>query len=391
MSMPVSSGSISSLSSLSLSGSLVPKTLSLYFCRRFLASFATIMAGLLSIVYLAEMLELLRRAASHSEVGFSMVLTMAALKMPGTIQVLLPSAVLFTALHFFWSMTKTHELEVTRAAGVSVWNFLAPVVMTALFLGVIDVTVVNPLSSAMAGRFERMEEVYLRNQATSLKLSSSGIWISQSSQKKNGVGGDAAFIHADSIAPDSFTLHNVTIFVNPSDIKNGHRIDADSARLAHGAWELTNAYIHTAGGIVPTFAPTATFPTELTPRSIEESFAPPATISFWKLPAFIDVLEAAGLSSTRHSLYFNALIARPFLLAAMVILAAVFGLRQNRRGGVFATIVLGLGLGLLLFILNDVLQTFAASGGMPVFLAAWGPALVGLTGAAAALFYSEDG
>ena len=51
---------------------VLPRTFSLYLGRRFLLFFVTIMAGLLSIVYVGEMLELLRRSASHPDVGFAL-------------------------------------------------------------------------------------------------------------------------------------------------------------------------------------------------------------------------------------------------------------------------------------------------------------------------------
>lgn len=362
------------------------KTLSLYLIRRYLVSFFSIMLGLLTIVYIAEMLELLRRSTVHADVGFNFILGMAALKLPQTLQVLLPSTILFTALHFFWSMTQTRELEVARAAGVSVWNFLTPVILVALLIGLFEILVVNPFAAAMLSRYERLDGVYFKNQETAVRFFSSGVWISQS----NAENSRAAFIHAQSMRPHTFTLIRVTVFERADKINEGERFDADMAELKEGYWLLTNVYRHPRG-IKSEFLPQMRLPTDLTRQRIEEGFSSPNSLSFWQLPAFIRTLDAAGLSSIRHRLYFDSLLAKPVLLAAMTVVAAVFGLRQTRRGGVFRTIVIGLMLGLLLFILNDVLQTFAASGGMPILLAAWGPALVGLMAGAAALFHYEDG
>ncbi len=362
------------------------KTLSFYLIRRYFASFLSIMLGLLTIVYVAEMLELLRRSAVHTDVGFNFILGMAALKLPQTLQVLLPSAILFTALHFFWSMTQTRELEVARAAGISVWNFLTPVILVALFIGFFEIFVINPFAAAMMSRYERLDGVYFKNQETAVRLSSSGVWISQSKAENS----HAAFIHAQSMRPHTFTLTRVTVFERADKINEGERVDADMAELKEGYWLLTNVYRHPRG-VKSEFLHQMRLPTDLTRQRIEEGFSSPNSLSFWQLPAFIRTLDAAGLSSVRHRLYFDSLLAKPVLLAAMTLVAAVFGLRQTRRGGVFRTIVIGLVLGLLLFILNDVLQTFAASGGMPILLAAWGPALMGLMAGAAALFHYEDG
>lgn len=366
----------------------VPVTLSLYLGRTFIGSFLTILVGLLAVAYIGEMLELLRRASAHPEIGMGLVLRMAGLKLPGTAQIMLPSAILFSALYFFWRMTKTHELEIARSAGLSVWNFLGPVMVAALLLGIIDVTVINPLSAAMVGRFERMEDRYFRGRVSTLEISSAGIWISQAD------GGQQLFLHADSLKSGSFDLQTVIALENPADIDHSRRIDAASATLMPGAWELRDAYIHEpngGNGLKINHQEIVRIPTELTQSKIEDSFASPKSMSFWRLPEFIHTLQAAGLSSVRHQLYFESLLAKPLFLAAMVALAAVFGLKQTRSGGILATIASGLTLGLLLFVLNDVIQTFAQSGGMPIALAAWGPALVGLFGGAAALFHFEDG
>lgn len=362
----------------------IPFTLSLYLGRNFIATFITILAGLLSVVYVGEILELMRRSAAHQDVSMSLIIGMAALKLPGTAQVILPSATLFTALFFFWKMTRSHELEVTRAAGLSVWNFLAPLALAAMLVGAIEVTLVNPMAAAMVGRYERLEDKYFRGRPTTLNISSAGIWISQAD------GQGQAFIHAESLSPATFELTEVIVFENPSDLPRSTRIDADSAVLTPGAWELRNAVIHQEGAR-PVKQALYKLPTDLTQSRIEDSFASPTSLSFWQLPDFIHALNSAGLSSVRHRLYFQSLLAKPTLLAAMVVLAAVFGLRQSRRGGIFATISVGLGAGLLLYVLNDVIQTFAQSGGMPVILAAWGPPMVGLLGGAAALFHFEDG
>ena len=55
---------------------------------------------------------------------------------------------------------------------------------------------------------------------------------------------------------------------------------------------------------------------------------------FWQLPYFIDMAERAGLTASGYRLQYQKLLARPFMLAAMVLLAAAFSLRFFRMGGV---------------------------------------------------------
>ena len=58
----------------------------------------------------------------------ALLLEMAALKLPHTAQDVMPFAVLFGTMLAFWRLTRSNELVVARAAGVSVWRFLTPAI-----------------------------------------------------------------------------------------------------------------------------------------------------------------------------------------------------------------------------------------------------------------------
>ena len=85
------------------------------------------------------------------------------------------------------------------------------------------------------------------------------------------------------------------------------RIEAPDARLLPGRWVLADAVTFNADRSAGP-KQTLTFPTDLTPDRIEDSFASPDTLSVWALPGFIEVLEAAGFSAVRHRLHFQSLL-----------------------------------------------------------------------------------
>jgi lipopolysaccharide export system permease protein len=63
-------------------------------------------------------------------------------------------------------------------------------------------------------------------------------------------------------------------------------------------------------------------------------------VPFWQLSSYIDTAEKAGLAATGYRLQYYQLLAQPFYLVAMVLLAASVSLRFFRFGGV-QKIVLG--------------------------------------------------
>ena len=63
-----------------------------------------------------------------------------------------------------------------------------------------------------------------------------------------------------------------------------------------------------------------------------ESFATPETVPFWQLSSYIDTAEKAGLAAAGYRLQYYQLLAQPFYLVAMVLLAAAVSLRFFRFG-----------------------------------------------------------
>jgi lipopolysaccharide export system permease protein len=101
--------------------------------------------------------------------------------------------------------------------------------------------------------------------------------------------------------------------------------------------------------------------------------------------------DRAGLRAAGYRLQYQQLLARPFLLAAMVLLAASVSLRFFRFGGVQKMVLSGILAGFLLFVLSKITEDMSKSELMSPIAAAWTPVLVGgLTGFVALLF-QEDG
>jgi lipopolysaccharide export system permease protein len=361
-------------------------TMSLYIGRQFTASFFAIFAILLSLILLVDMIELLRRAASKPNVDFSMVLEMAILKLPHMGQQLFPFAVLFGGMAAFWRLTRNNELVISRAAGVSAWQFMLPVLVLAFAFGAAKVMLFNPLASATLARFERIEAAAFKGQVSFLAISSSGLWLRQSD------GIDQSVVHARNVLQQGseVELTAVNVFIYKGAHKFTKRIDAANAILEDGFWHMRDVWVHEPD-IPSAHEDEFWLETDLTLGSIQDNFAPPETMSFWDLPAFIDDLEGSGFSAVRHRLHWHTLLAAPLLMCAMVLIAATFTLRQSRRGGTIYVISGGVLTGFILYFFSDVVFALGLSDSIPVTLAAWTPSGVTTLLGLAMLLHLEDG
>ena len=360
------------------------RTLSIYIGRQFLYWFACVFHALLALTFVFDLVELLRRIAGRQQAGLGIVIQLALFKLPTMAQMLLPFAVLFSTMMTYWRLTRSQELVVARAAGVSVWQFLLPALAAALLIGTFRTTLFNPVASVLTQRYEQIEAQVFRGRTSLLAVSESGLWLRQMSDRGQSI------MHAQGVSQQHMELLDATVFLYEGLDKYSGRIDAASARLEEGSWLLRDALV-SMGDRPPVREPIMRISTDLTIETIQDSFAAPETMSFWELPAFIEVLEKAGFSAARHRLHLHGLLAAPLMLCAMVLIAATFSLRMVRRGGTLAVAGAGIFAGFLVYFASDVIFALGLSGRLPVELAAWTPASVSTLLGLAMLLHLEDG
>jgi lipopolysaccharide export system permease protein len=365
-------------------------TLSLYIVRQFATSVLSMLLALSGLVAMFDFIELLRRSASHPEVSFGLVSQIAALRLPYVSMQIMPFAVLLGGILCFWRLTRSSELIVARASGVSAWEFLTGPTLCAMLFGMIATALISPVSSVMLARAEAMENTYLRSGGGPLALNGGQLWLRQSDRMLTPQG--VAIIHANQVElrGKQLTATQVSVFRLDGADKLLDRVEATRATLGKGNWILSNARTIKADQL-PGPPAEMNLPTDLTVSRVQESFASPDTLSVWALPGFIALLDRSGFSSIRHRLHFQALLALPLLCATMCLVSAGFSMRPARRGGVAKMIGSGVAAGFVLFVVSKIAEEIGQSGALPVALAAWAPAVSGLMLAVALLLHTEDG
>ncbi|MBN8531321.1 MAG: LPS export ABC transporter permease LptG [Alphaproteobacteria bacterium] len=364
-------------------------TMSAYIGRRFAEAVLLVLLVLLGITSLISLVELIRRAATANDAGFGLLLEMSFLKAPILIQRVIQFAVLIGGMLALMRLTRTHELIVARAAGVSVWQFLAPGLGLVFCLGLFTLTVVSPLASMMLSRYEQLEARYFSGKASMMTISSGGLWLRQVDKDEKGTPVETV-VHALRISQKDMEIFDVIVFRFGADDRFLSRVDARTARLEDGTWHLRDALLSAPGKPAKRVGDYV-LKTSLTLEEIQNSFAAPETLSFWQLPGFIHTLEQAGFSALRHRLYFHSILSLPVLLCSMLVMAASFSLRMPRRGGVGIRVVAGVIAGFVIYFLTDLVFALGQSGTLPAEVAAWTPAFVtGLFGVAL-LLHLEDG
>ncbi|MBV9530323.1 MAG: LPS export ABC transporter permease LptG [Bradyrhizobium sp.] len=363
---------------------MITNTLGRYFAGRFVISALGVFVGIFVLLVLVDYIEMVRKTSGLVEASALMVAETSLFRVPQLLEKMLPFCILVGAMTCYLALSRRLELVVARAAGVSAWQFIAPALASAILLGSLATIVYNPMSASLSELSKRMEAELFGNAPGGGIQDASGFWINQ-------VNSDGQMIiNAARSERQGVRLTGLTLFRFDTDNKFKERIEAREATLEGGYWMFKSVRRHSLDG-PPVDQASLKVPTSLTPAQVRNSFSTPETVSFWQLPSYIRSSESSGFATAGYRLQYHKLIAQPFLLAAMVMVAASVSLRFFRFGGVQKMVLSGVGAGFLLYVLSKVTEDLSKAELMHPIAAAWLPVFVGGLTGFLALLYQEDG
>ncbi|HXI86156.1 MAG TPA: LPS export ABC transporter permease LptG [Parvularculaceae bacterium] len=360
-------------------------TLFRYIALKTVFAVAALMLALAALAALADLVESLRFIDKFGgDFGSAVVITL--LRTPSIVQVMLPFIFLFAAIWLFSELNRRAEVAVMRSAGLSVWRLLWPAGLVAIMAGFLVIFVTDPLATRLLAQSESVKD-HLSGQASSaMRVFGDGIWLRQTESQS------ILIINARSFDRAHSAFSRIVIWRLGADSTLLERIDAPEALLSGHTIELHDARVRSmTGEAAERQTPVYAIDTALIPADLDERAKPPETVPLWRIPHYMALAKAAGLSTRRYAIRFHDLCSTPLKLLAMVLIAAMFSLRPVRQGGALKLFLFAVGAGFALYVLSQVAAALGESGVAPVALAAWAPAVAVSLAAITGLLHLEEG
>ena len=355
-----------------------------YLAIEFVKKLAMVFCLLIGVVYLFETIELFNRADENDPVTSVLVFEMAFYKLPQVGHEIMPFIVFFAAIATLRALSDRHELVILRASGLSVWQFLTPLLSMTLLASLVYVTLLHPVFASMMSRYERMDNFYFGDGRETITRIGDGLWLRQEDETGNFI------LKAEHLDGREWIMRDVVVFFFDESLNHSQRIDAQTAQLKEGEWIFNDVSVHQTES-PPRLLPTLKLTTTLTPQTIEESFTAPQTVSFWRLPHFIEALRPTGLDTMPLQSYYQSLLSQPLMVMAMVFMAAVVALRTDRVSKLFPLVALALAMTAAVFFASNFLMTLARGYEIPLFLAVWATPVLIFLFSVYFLSHKEDG
>lgn len=336
-----------------------------------------------AIAILGDFLEMLR-FTNRLNLGAGDAFYFTLLRLPLLLIDFLPFIFLFATVFCLLRMSQAQELAVIRAAGVSVWQFLFPILGATFISAALIVSLIEPLGTKSFTRFNDIK-AELTGVKPKLSFATGGVWFRENSDKGNYIL-RAANLDAQII--DRLIDIEVTVFNKAGDFS--HRLEAKSGMLQDSHFNLEAARRFDMNGAVRPPQNIA-LPSSLAVDNLRQSFMPAKTVNVWQMLGYMERAGKTGIDVTRHQVRFQSLLALPLLLMAMVMVAACFSLPTGRMVSTGQTLGMAILCGFLLFLFNDFTQLLGELGSVPPILSSWIPAIIAMLLAISYLLSTEDG
>ena len=352
---------------------LLPQSMTLfsYMAGRYAVQIALTFVILTAFLYFLDITELARRLGQKdADYPIWQLMGISFLKLPSQISVVLPFSILFGSMMCFFFWCKSHEFTIARATGQSIWSALYPVFVVAFCIGVIEISLINPIAATTAKQYDRqMEQIFGQKPNSSISISTNGLWFKDSS------AGNNLIINGAQLDVEKATIYNPVVYQVQTDGLMQWRLTADQMRLTDNGWiltDVTRTYPQGQSDILGDVL----LPTSLSASDILSSRQSAHTIPVYQLPYFINTQKLAGFPVTEHQVFLHQLIATPLEFIGIVMIAAALTLSHFSRMIKTKLFVYGVAVGFGFYFLSDLIYLLGSSSRIPYLFAGYGPAII---------------
>jgi LPS export ABC transporter permease LptG/LPS export ABC transporter permease LptF len=340
------------------------RLLDTYVARRYLSVATLSFFGLIGLYYIGTFIDKSERLLKGQADGWMLAMFLFY-STPQFIVQVVPMATLVAVLATIGSLTRTGELIVMRACGISLYRVAAPLILLSLIwsggLFMLDDRVLAHANR----RADALDDQIRGNPQHTLDPSSSDNWLADRQGR---------IYYYRVFEPKRATLYGLSVF----------ELTPDGARLAGHTFAQRAAYDgrvwHASNGWAQRFpAVDKMTRQDFTSRTLDieapDKFLGMHTqasdlMTFAELRRQIVSLSHSGLSLVESRVQLQARVAFPLVAVVMTVLGVPFGLTTGRRGalyGVGIAMVLGAGY----WLLNTFFMAVGHAALLPPALAAW--------------------
>ncbi len=351
------------------------KKLYLYIAKKFLFVFLWVLLSVSLLLAVINVFELLGKV-SDKPINLWQIILLDLLPIPSFLEKISVFLIMFSAMISLFSLSVRSEIVVMRSCGLSLFKIITPVILSSLLIGALYLKIFNPASIKASLMFNQMERELIDKKKSDLLSPANGIWIKQDNLSN---AGQEIIIRADKIYRNNLKMKNVSLWFFDENLNFYKKINGKNMVLSQGSWVIKHASINDQNNVnldVEEVRILSNLKPKFIINKILSNFEDPSLFTISSLPSIIVDIKDSGSSPRKFIVYYHSMLAKPFLFAGMCFIAAFFAINNTRSRNNGLLFILGIVVGLILYVVLVVSLQFGSSGIIPVFLSTWTMAIM---------------
>jgi lipopolysaccharide export system permease protein len=349
-----------------------PGILDRYIARLYMRVTGLSFLGLLGLFYISTFIDrsdkIFKSKATPADVGQLLIwLT------PQFVYYIIPIAALLSVLVTYGVLSRTSELTVMKACGVSLYRTALSVVFLSLVFSGVLFALEQRIMAQSNRRAEVLDAKIKGRQPKTMSVLNRS-WVTKGE----------SFYHYGLFDSEQIRMFGLTVFrLKPNSWELESQTFVRHAQYRNGAWEGTEGWRQNFSTDPPTWTPIARqpLPDMESPEYFSKESPQAEFMTVGDLNKYIGDLRASGFNVVPPSVELQRKLAFPLVTLVMTLIAIPFGVGAGRRGALYG-IGLGIVIALSYWILISAFVAIGRAGVLPPVLAGWAPNILvaGLAG-----------
>ena len=306
---------------------------------------------LLTIVMLSLFIQIINlievsRIINSNQFSFFSILYLSILKLPSTINQILPFAIIISTAFFYRYLISNNELISMRNVGFSIIDIFKPVAMAIFIISILFLLFLNPISAYSEKNFE-IKTSKDSSSLYSIKIKNNEIWIKNIQNKKTN------YIKFSNFDLKNMTAENIKIIEIENNLKKFYL--AKKGVLKKNNLNLNNVNIFNINLENNNNIKKLNLDVNFKKNDIINSISNYKHIPFYNYNKHIKSIKKFNLYSQEVSLFYLSEILKPIFLIILGFVVMGFSSKFKRNENFFKVLFYSILIGFIFFIFNEIL------------------------------------
>ena len=303
------------------------------------------------------------------DVGILMPLSLSLMVIPSILINLMPFILFLSSMWVFIKLKNSRDIIALKTFGFSNLSFLILFSFASLFISIVILFVLNPITATTVKYYEDVKGKYDLDKSHLASINANGIWV------KEKKGTTINIIKSQRFEGDR--LINVSIYKFDENYNLISRIESSEATIIENPWILQNGRIieFKNQGKNTDFL-TMEFESTFSKDKLSSIYSNLDTISFYNLITDMNDLVSKGYNPQLLNEKKHFYLSLPFFLILMVCLAGIFTLNSNARRQNTYYILLSIIVCVIIFYFKNFSTALGTTEKIPTLISVWSPVLV---------------